>query len=112
METQNGLIIHRADLERGGFNIELNIPASHGGEGRPYAIIQRSNDDRWEYRGTFSPNVVDVINEVDAQYGRTRAAEEAEQTRRQAERDRLNESFAPHWAEVVANYGGEDDATV
>ena len=112
METQNGLIIHRADLERGGFDIELHIPANHGGEERPYAIIKKSNSGRWEFRGTISPNVVYVINAADAEYGRQRAAEEAEQRRQQEEREQLNERFAPEWAQVVANYGGEDDTTV
>ena len=112
METQNGLIIHRADLERGGFDIELAIPASHGGGERPYAVIQRSINGRWEFRGTYSPNLVEVINAVDAEYGRRRAVEEAELRRREAERDQLNETLAPHWAEVVAKFGGDDNTAV
>ena len=48
---------------------------------------------------------VGVINLVDEEYGSYRRKIMDEMKQRQAERERLNESFARDWQEVVNHYG-------
>ena len=113
MRTESGLIIHRADLDQGGFYIELRIPAEHDGEERAFARIQRDENGRWNWRNdTYSPDITYVINVVDRRYAESRQRAEQEERLQQQQRDRTNESFAPDWEKLVANYGGDDDTAV
>ena len=62
---------------------------------------------------THSPSdILYVINAVDRRYAERRQREEREERQQQQQRDRANESFAPDWEKLVANYGGDDDTTV
>ena len=112
MRTDSGLTIHQVDEEQGGFHIELKALADHDPEESTFAVI-RWDGGRWNWRNsTMSPDILEVIDRADRQYGDNRYVVEAEQSRQQQKRDELNESFAPDWEKVVAKYGGEDDTAV
>ena len=113
MRTDSGLSIHRVDEEQGGFHIELCAPADHDPEESTFAVIRWGGIGRWNWgNNTMSPDILDVIDSVERQYAENRQAVEAEQRRRQQQRDQLNESLAPDWEKVVAKYGGKDDTAV
>ena len=113
MRTESGLSIHRVDEEQGGFHIELKAPADHDPEESTFAVIRWDGIGQWNWRNNaMSPDILFVIDKVERQYAVKRQAVEAKQRRQQQQRDQLNESLAPDWAKVVANYGGKDDTTV
>ena len=107
MQTQNGLTIHRVCKDRGGFEIELRAPAEHDPEKETFAVILRGDGGGWkssESSAIYSDAHI-VINLVDEEYGSYRRKIMDEMKQRQAERERLNESFARDWQEVVNHYG-------
>ena len=113
MRTENGLIVERDDIERGGFRINLRRPVEHDPNQTVYAIIDRGDDGGWYCRRpeARSPEVSFVINEVDWSYGKLLQSELNEERRKQELRDKLNESYAKDWQEIIAGYGeGASDA--
>ena len=107
MQTENGLTIHRVDREHGGFDIELRVPAEHDPKKEAFATVSRGVAGGWHSRkgNTTSPDVHHAITLVDGEYGRYRRKIRDGMNQRQAERERLNESFAKDWQEVVEHYG-------
>ena len=110
MRTESGLSIHGIYDEQGAFYIELWAPADHDPEESTFAEIRWDDGNgRWNWcNNTWSPDILDVINEVERQYAENRRAVEAEQQ----QRAQLNKSLAPHWEKVVAKYRGKDDTAV
>ena len=116
MQTENGLMIRRVDLEHGGFDVELLRPNDDDHEDRAFATLRYNSG--WTTLG-WSTNrddiravsLVSAINMVEQAYVRERRSFEAAERAEREERDARNASVNPHWQEVVEHFGQEDDAT-
>ena len=113
IRTENGLIIERDYIERGGFRINLRRPVEHDHYQTVYAVINRGENGGWycQHPEAHSPEVSYVIGVVDRHYGNLMQLKLNEERRNQELRDKLNESYAKDWQDIVARYGeGASDA--
>ena len=110
MKTANGLIIMKVNLKLGGFRIDLYRSPGEYPKIGIYAKILRGEAGGWYCNKpqASSPSVNDVIKFVDEEYGRARQRRIAGEMQQQAKRDRLNESFAPDWQDIVDHFGGDN----
>ena len=110
MRTRNGLKIVRNDRDIGGFAIDLVRPEGDINEGATYATINRGAVGGWYSSkpglSTF-PDVVELMNVLDAEYGEERRTIERTVREAQQQREQLDESFAPDWQRIIDHFGDE-----
>ena len=104
MQTENGLTIHRVEMEEGGFQVRLLRPMDDDTEDGPFATLSREQGGGWvtNRNQIRAPSLVEAITMVDREYARERHVQE---TKEQA-RDELDEIVAPDWQAVVDRFGG------
>ena len=109
MRTRNGLKIVRNDRDIGGFAIDLVRPEGDINEGETYATINRGAEGGWySNKSNFtSPDVLEVINDSDAEYDKERQTIERMVREQLQRREKLDESFAPDWQKVIDHFGGK-----
>lgn len=114
MRTENGLLIVRVGNERGGFRVEMRMPADHDPEEKVFSRISRDRDGVWESNTDQirTRTLVDAIDSIDKAYARERQRLLAHERRRQEERNRADAEVANDWQDVIDHFGGgTPDAT-